>query len=187
MIWTFSLRLSLRREEHPGGCFESRYSITHNLTDLLESISFLYEYDSNWTRYGNNNLTYREIRYKTYGRCFEILTGLKDEDLYKVDLVFYRTLNVVKLRSRSRSRSIPGPFQIYFKSFQSISIQNLDQKLMLFLLWHPPTQQTFLKLTPCPPRLQLQTLRMGVILTGKLTFWGVKCLAKVDHAIKIAS
>ena len=70
------------------------YSITHNLTDLLDSISFLYEYDSNWTRYKNNNLTYREIRYKTYGRCFEILTGLKDEDLYKVDLVFYRTLNV---------------------------------------------------------------------------------------------
>ncbi len=27
-------------------------------------------------------------------------------------------------------------------------------------------------MTPCPPRLQLQTLWIGVILTGKMTFWG---------------
>ena len=26
---------------------------------------------------------------------------------------------------------------------------------------------------------------MGVILTGKMTFWGDKCLTKVDHAMKI--
>ena len=41
------------------------------------------------------------------------------------------------------------------------------------------------RMTPCPPRLQLQTLWMGVILTGKMTFWGDKCLTKVDHAMKI--
>ena len=29
-------------------------------------------------------------------------------------------------------------------------------------------------MTPCPPRLQFKTLWMGVILTGKLTFWGDK-------------
>ena len=40
-------------------------------------------------------------------------------------------------------------------------------------------------MTPCPPRLQLQTLWMGIILTGKMTFWEDKCLTKVDHAIKI--
>ena len=42
-----------------------------------------------------------------------------------------------------QSESIPGPFPIYFKSFQSIPIQNqidLDQELMLFSLrhHHPP-------------------------------------------------
>ena len=41
------------------------------------------------------------------------------------------------------------------------------------------------RMTPCPPRLQLQTLWMGVTLTGKMTFWGDKCSAKVDHAMKI--
>ena len=41
------------------------------------------------------------------------------------------------------------------------------------------------RMTPCPPRLQLQSLWMGVILTGKMTFWGDKCLTKVDHAMKI--
>ena len=38
--------------------------------------------------------------------------------------------------------------------------------------------------TPCHPRLQLLTLWMGVILTGKMTIWGDKCLTKVDHAMK---
>ena len=38
--------------------------------------------------------------------------------------------------------------------------------------------------TPCPPRLQLQTLWIGIILTGKMIFWGDKCLTKVDHALK---
>ena len=33
--------------------------------------------------------------------------------------------------------------------------------------------------------VHLQTLWMGVILTGKMTFWGDKCLTKVDHAMKI--
>ena len=97
------------------------YSVTYNLTDLLESISFLYEYDSNWTRYGNNNLTYREIRYKTYGRCFEILTGLKDEDLYKVDLVFYRTLNVYVIQ----------PNTLLFRYSKSKFQANLGEKLYL--------------------------------------------------------
>ena len=41
------------------------------------------------------------------------------------------------------------------------------------------------RMTPCPPRLQFQTLWMGVILTGEMTFWGDKCLTKVDHAMKI--
>ena len=40
-------------------------------------------------------------------------------------------------------------------------------------------------MTQCPPRLQLKTLLMGVILRGKMTFWGDKCFAKVDHAMKI--
>ena len=40
------------------------------------------------------------------------------------------------------------------------------------------------RMTPCPPKLQLQTLWMGVILTGKMTFWGDKGLTKVDHAMK---
>ena len=29
------------------------------------------------------------------------------------------------------------------------------------------------RMTPCPPRLQLQTLWIGVILTGEMTFKGV--------------
>ena len=38
------------------------------------------------------------------------------------------------------------------------------------------------RMTPCPNRLQLQTLLMGVILTRKMTFW---CLTKVFvHTIK---
>ena len=41
------------------------------------------------------------------------------------------------------------------------------------------------RMTPCHPRLQLQTLWIGVILTGKMTFWGYKCLTKVDHTMKI--
>ena len=41
------------------------------------------------------------------------------------------------------------------------------------------------RMTPCPPRLQLQTLWIGVILTGKMTFWGDKCLTKADCAMKI--
>ena len=41
------------------------------------------------------------------------------------------------------------------------------------------------RMTPCPPRLQLQTLWIGVILTGKMTFLGDKCLIKFDHAMKI--
>ena len=32
------------------------------------------------------------------------------------------------------------------------------------------------RMTPCPPRLQLLTLLMGVILTGKITFLGDKWL-----------
>ena len=41
------------------------------------------------------------------------------------------------------------------------------------------------RMTPCPPRLQLQTLWIGVILTEKMTFWGDKSLTKVDPALKI--
>ena len=41
------------------------------------------------------------------------------------------------------------------------------------------------RMTPCPPRLLLQSMWMGVILTGKMTFWGEKCLTKVDHTMKI--
>ena len=41
------------------------------------------------------------------------------------------------------------------------------------------------RMTYCPSRLQLQTLWIGVILTGKMTFWGDKCLTKVDHAMKL--
>ena len=41
------------------------------------------------------------------------------------------------------------------------------------------------RMIPCPPRLQLQSLWMGVILTGKMTIWGDKCLTNVDHAMKI--
>ena len=41
------------------------------------------------------------------------------------------------------------------------------------------------RMTHCPPRLQLHTFWMGVILTEKMTFWGDKCLTKVDHALKI--
>ena len=41
------------------------------------------------------------------------------------------------------------------------------------------------RMTPCPPKLQLQTLWIGVILTGKMTFWGDKFLTKVDNAMKI--
>jgi len=34
-------------------------------------------------------------------------------------------------------------------------------------------------MNPCPPRLQLQTLWMGIILTGKMTFLVDKCFTKV--------
>ena len=44
--------------------------------------------------------------------------------------------------------------------------------------------QAPVRMTPCPPRLQLQTLWMGVILRGKMTVWGDKCLTEVDHAMK---
>ena len=111
-----------------------------------------------------------------------------------------------------QSRSIPGPFQIYFKSFQSIPIQN---QMIWTRSWcyfhcvtttHPPKKllleliltQNQYRLTSnhdiliiwwrqvsCHPRLQLQTLWMGVILTGKMPFWGDKCLTKVHHAMKI--
>ena len=40
------------------------------------------------------------------------------------------------------------------------------------------------RMTPCPHRLQVQTLWMRVILTGEMTFWGDNCLTKVDHAMK---
>ena len=40
------------------------------------------------------------------------------------------------------------------------------------------------RMTPCPPRLQLQTLWIGVILRGKMIFWGDESLTKVDHAMK---
>ena len=32
---------------------------------------------------------------------------------------------------------------------------------------------------PCPPRIQLQTLWLGLILTGKMTFLRAKCLENV--------
>ena len=41
------------------------------------------------------------------------------------------------------------------------------------------------RMTPCPPRLQFQTLWIEVILTGKMTILGDKCLTKVDHAMNI--
>ena len=41
------------------------------------------------------------------------------------------------------------------------------------------------RMTPCHPRLQLQTLWMGVILRGKMTFWVDKCLTKVVLTMKI--
>ena len=40
------------------------------------------------------------------------------------------------------------------------------------------------RMTLCPPRLQFQTLWIGVILTGKKIFWRDKCLTKVDHVMK---
>ena len=39
-------------------------------------------------------------------------------------------------------------------------------------------------LTPCPPRLQHQTMWTGSILTKKMTIWRVKCLAKVVNIIE---
>ena len=42
------------------------------------------------------------------------------------------------------------------------------------------------RMNPYPPRLQLQTLWMGVILTWKMTFWWYKCLSKVEFASKIS-
>ena len=44
---------------------------------------------------------------------------------------------------------------------------------------------TYVRMTPCPPRLHLQTLWTGVILTGKMTLRGDKGITKVDHAMKI--
>ena len=41
------------------------------------------------------------------------------------------------------------------------------------------------RMTPYPLRLQLQTLWIGVILMGKMTYWGEKYLTKVDHVMKI--
>ena len=40
------------------------------------------------------------------------------------------------------------------------------------------------RMTPYPPKLQFQTLWMGVILTGKMTFLEDNCLTKDDNAIK---
>ena len=114
-----------------------------------------------------------------------------------------------------QSRSIPGPFQIYFKSFQSISIQNQMIWTRSWCYFHCAThhhQQTFVwllitsnpycitsnhlrmvlddiedpipvRMTPYPLRLQLQSLLTGVILMGKMTFWGYKCLTKVVHTM----
>ena len=42
-----------------------------------------------------------------------------------------------------------------------------------------------IRMIPCHPRLQLLILCIGVILTGKITFWGDKCFTKVNHAMKI--
>ena len=41
------------------------------------------------------------------------------------------------------------------------------------------------RMTTCPHRLQLQTSWTGVILTGKMAFQSVKCLAKVVSIILI--
>ena len=44
--------------------------------------------------------------------------------------------------------------------------------------------QTPVRITPCPPRLYLQTSWKGVIVIGKMTFRRAKCLAKVLHIMK---
>ena len=44
-------------------------------------------------------------------------------------------------------------------------------KDILIIIWKQVSCTS--QLTPCPPNLKLQTLWMGVILTGKMTFWGV--------------
>ena len=40
---------------------------------------------------------------------------------------------------------------------------------------------TSVRMTPCPLRLQLQTLWTGGILMGNMTIWRVNYLAKVAH------
>ena len=40
---------------------------------------------------------------------------------------------------------------------------------------------TPVRMTPCPLRLQLQTLWTGGILMGNMTIWRVNYLAKVAH------
>ena len=49
---------------------------------------------------------------------FKMMTTASKFSMKKIETVFAVSSIIVKLRSRSRSS--PGPFQIYFKSFQSI-------------------------------------------------------------------
>ena len=44
--------------------------------------------------------------------------------------------------------------------------------------------QIFVRITPCPPRLELQTLWTWVILMGKMTFRRAKCFAKIVHTME---
>ena len=78
---------------------------------------------------------------------------------------------------------------------RSFSIGNAEPKLIQTDFWPRHLDNTMkagvlnipapVRMTPYHPGLQLPTLWIGVILTGKMTFWGDKFLTKVDHSMKI--
>ena len=64
----------------------------------------------------------------------------------------------------------------------SVRLQN---KSCLYHQDRCPGIPTPVRMTLCPPRLQIQTLWTGAILTGKMTFLRAKCLPKIIHTIEI--
>ena len=64
-------------------------------------------------------------------------------------------------------------------------------KLFFSIGMHQMTKYSFLdiptpfRMTPCPHRLQLLTLRTEGILTGKMTFWRDECLSKVVYMLQL--
>ena len=66
-------------------------SVTYNLSELLTRFFFEYEFDYVTFSGDFNGLNYREIGIIHFGRCFEIYLGSKEEDIYKLKLIFKKS------------------------------------------------------------------------------------------------